>query len=81
MFAYNGDIEIAYETFGSTPRHPLLLIQGAGAPMIGWPEEFCEELVKRGHHVARFDNRTRGDRRAPPSRTRWRTWPKTDWPC
>jgi pimeloyl-ACP methyl ester carboxylesterase len=56
----NGDIEIAYETFGSAPGRPLLLIHGAGAPMLGWPEGFCAALVERGFHVARCDNRDAG---------------------
>lgn len=57
--ASNGDIELAYETFG-TAGLPLLLIQGASAPMIGWHDEFCAALVARGFHVARFDNRDAG---------------------
>ncbi|WP_020667765.1 alpha/beta fold hydrolase [Amycolatopsis nigrescens] len=60
QFARNGDIEIAYETFGAAPGRPLLLIHGAGAPMLGWPEEFCAALVERGFHVARCDNRDAG---------------------
>lgn len=60
QFTRNGDIEIAYETFGAAPGRPLLLIHGAGAPMLGWPEEFCAALVERGFHVARCDNRDAG---------------------
>jgi hypothetical protein len=52
-FTRNGEIEIAYETFGSTGGRPLLLIQGGMAPMLGWPEDFCAALVERGFHVAR----------------------------
>ncbi|QFU94719.1 alpha/beta fold hydrolase [Amycolatopsis sp. YIM 10] len=59
-FTRNGNVEIAYETFGSAPGRPLLLIQGAGAPMLGWADEFCEALVERGFHVARCDNRDAG---------------------
>jgi pimeloyl-ACP methyl ester carboxylesterase len=59
-FAHNGDITIAYETFGSAPARPLLLIHGAGAPMTAWPVGFCEALVERGFHVARCDNRDAG---------------------
>ena len=59
-FAHNGDIDIAYETFGSAPARPLLLVHGAGAPMLGWPVEFCAALVERGFHVARCDNRDAG---------------------
>lgn len=60
QFTRNGDIEIAYQTFGSAPGRPLLLVHGAGAPMLGWPEEFCAALVERGFHVARCDNRDAG---------------------
>jgi hypothetical protein len=28
--------------------------------MINWPEQFCTELVDRGLHVIRFDNRDTG---------------------
>ncbi|WNV89625.1 alpha/beta hydrolase [Umezawaea sp. Da 62-37] len=56
----NGDVEIAYEAFGSAPGRPLLLIHGAGAPMQGWADEFCAALVDRGFHVARCDNRDAG---------------------
>jgi pimeloyl-ACP methyl ester carboxylesterase len=59
-FTRNGDIEIAYETFGSPEGRPLLLIQGGLAPMVGWPEDLCAALVDRGFHVARFDNRDAG---------------------
>jgi pimeloyl-ACP methyl ester carboxylesterase len=61
-FTRNGDIEIAYETFGlrGTASRPLLLIQGGLASMSGWPEDFCAALVARGFHVARFDNRDAG---------------------
>jgi pimeloyl-ACP methyl ester carboxylesterase len=31
QFTRNGDVEIAYETFGSAPGRPLLLIHGADA--------------------------------------------------
>ncbi|MGW7537946.1 alpha/beta fold hydrolase [Amycolatopsis sp. NPDC054798] len=58
-FAHNGDIALAYETFGSQGR-PLLLIQGGLAPMQGWPDDFCEALARKGFHVARYDNRDTG---------------------
>lgn len=53
-------IEIAYERFGDPGASPVLLIMGAGAQMINWPEEFCQTLVGRGPHVIRFDNRDSG---------------------
>lgn len=54
------DIEIEYDTFGDPSSKPLLLIQGLGAQMIRWDEEFCEKFVERGFYVIRFDNRDVG---------------------
>jgi pimeloyl-ACP methyl ester carboxylesterase len=53
-------ISLCYETFGTPADPPLLLIMGLGTQMIGWPEEFCEQLAGRGFHVVRFDNRDSG---------------------
>jgi pimeloyl-ACP methyl ester carboxylesterase len=58
--ARNGTIEIAYEVLGEPGGEPLLLIMGLGAQMVGWPDEFCRELVDRGFAVVRFDNRDVG---------------------
>jgi pimeloyl-ACP methyl ester carboxylesterase len=58
--ARNGNVTIAYETFGPPDGTPLLLIAGTGVQMLIWPEEFCAALVERGFHVARFDNRDMG---------------------
>lgn len=61
LYARNGDVAIAYETFGD-PAHgePLLLIMGLDFQMTWWPDAFCEQLVRRGLAVARFDNRDTG---------------------
>lgn len=53
-------IEIEYETFGDRSGRPLLLIMGLGAQLLLWEEEFCSELVERGHFVIRYDNRDVG---------------------
>jgi len=53
-------IEMAYERFGDPGAPPVLLMMGGGAQMINWPEGFCAELVSRGMHVIRFDNRDSG---------------------
>jgi pimeloyl-ACP methyl ester carboxylesterase len=58
--AWRDDIEIAYETFGSPPGDPLLLIMGVGAQMLYWHDEFCLALAERRFQVARFDNRDAG---------------------
>ncbi|MBM7805645.1 pimeloyl-ACP methyl ester carboxylesterase [Geodermatophilus bullaregiensis] len=55
-----GDVEIAYETFGSAEDPPLLLVMGLATQMIGWPEELCRMLADRGLYVIRFDNRDIG---------------------
>jgi pimeloyl-ACP methyl ester carboxylesterase len=56
----NGDVSIAYETFGQPGGEPLLLIMGLSFQMVWWPEDFCEHLAERGFHVVRFDNRDSG---------------------
>jgi pimeloyl-ACP methyl ester carboxylesterase len=53
-------IDIAYERFGDPGAPPVLLVMGAGAQMIEWPDGFCRELVDRGLQVIRFDNRDAG---------------------
>ena len=35
-----GEIDLAYETFGSPKDIPLLLVMGLATQMIGWPAEF-----------------------------------------
>jgi pimeloyl-ACP methyl ester carboxylesterase len=55
-----GDIELAYESFGSPEDPALLLVMGLGTQMLGWHEEFCELLAERGFFVVRFDNRDVG---------------------
>ena len=59
-YAHNGDVRIAYETFGPPDGEPLLLIMGVTFQMPWWPDGFCEELADRGFAVARFDNRDVG---------------------
>jgi len=53
-------ITLCYETFGDPAHPPMLLIQGLGMQMVGWPDELCRQLAERGFHVVRFDNRDAG---------------------
>ncbi len=53
-------IRIEYEALGDPARPALLLVEGLGGQMIGWPDQFCHDLVSRGFHVVRFDNRDSG---------------------
>jgi pimeloyl-ACP methyl ester carboxylesterase len=60
-YAKNGEVSIAYETFGDPATGvPLLGIMGLDFQMVWWPDAFCELLVARGFAVARFDNRDAG---------------------
>jgi pimeloyl-ACP methyl ester carboxylesterase len=53
-------LELATETFGSPDDPPVLLIMGAMASMLWWPDEFCERLARRDRNVIRYDNRDTG---------------------
>lgn len=53
-------ITLEYESFGPEDRETILLIMGLGAQLTMWPVELCEELVKRGYRVIRYDNRDVG---------------------
>jgi pimeloyl-ACP methyl ester carboxylesterase len=53
-------LNIAYERIGNPDSPPVLLIQGLGAQLIGWPEGFCSALIACGLQVIRFDNRDVG---------------------
>jgi pimeloyl-ACP methyl ester carboxylesterase len=54
-------IDIAYERLGDPQAPPVLLIMGIAQQLIGWPDGLCEEIVGRGLHVIRFDNRDVGE--------------------
>jgi pimeloyl-ACP methyl ester carboxylesterase len=54
-------IDIAYERLGDASAPPVLMIMGLGAQLVGWPDGFCDELVKRGLQLVRFDNRDAGE--------------------
>ena len=53
-------VELEYETFGDPARPAVLLISGLGSQLLGWSEGLCREIVARGFHVIRFDNRDVG---------------------
>jgi pimeloyl-ACP methyl ester carboxylesterase len=59
MVEANG-IDIWTEDFGSTSDPTILLIMGAAAQGIVWPDELCDALVEAGRHVIRYDNRDTG---------------------
>jgi pimeloyl-ACP methyl ester carboxylesterase len=55
-----GRMMFCYEEFGDPADETILLIMGLGMQMLGWDEQFCEQLAERGFHVVRFDNRDVG---------------------
>ena len=59
-FIKANDIVLCYDSFGNPIDSPLVLIMGMGAQMVGWDDEFCEQLSCRGFRVIRFDNRDAG---------------------
>ena len=59
-------VTLATEAFGSPADPPLLLVMGATASMLGWPDELCTELAGRGLYVIRFDHRDTGESTTVP---------------
>lgn len=59
MVKANG-VDIWTEDFGNPSDPALLLVMGATAQGILWPEEFCEALAAAGRYVIRYDNRDTG---------------------
>ena len=54
------NVTLAYDSFGDHSAETILLIAGLGTQMIRWTDPFCQELVKGGYRVVRFDNRDAG---------------------
>jgi pimeloyl-ACP methyl ester carboxylesterase len=59
MIKSDGD-DICTEAFGDPSDTPILLIMGASASMLMWPDDFCERLAGAGRYVIRYDNRDTG---------------------
>lgn len=53
-------IRLWTENFGDKRNPTLLLIMGASAQGIQWPEAFIQPFVDKGFHVIRYDNRDTG---------------------
>jgi pimeloyl-ACP methyl ester carboxylesterase len=53
-------VEICSETFGRRGDPAVLLIMGAMASMLWWPDELCRRLADAGRFVIRYDNRDTG---------------------
>lgn len=53
-------IELCAEAFGDPADPAVLLVQGLGASMLWWEEEFCRRLARGGRLVVRYDHRDTG---------------------
>ena len=59
-FVEGNGLRIWTEDFGNRSDPPILLIMGASAQGIQWPEAFIERLVAAGRYAIRYDNRDTG---------------------
>jgi pimeloyl-ACP methyl ester carboxylesterase len=65
-FVRNGNAVLATEGFGTAGNPALVLIMGATASMLGWPEALCRALADRRLHALRFDHRDTGQSTTVP---------------
>jgi pimeloyl-ACP methyl ester carboxylesterase len=56
----DNEVEICAESFGDSADPAILLIMGAMASMVWWPEEFCIRLADQRRYVIRYDHRDTG---------------------
>ncbi|HUD51609.1 alpha/beta hydrolase [Parvibaculum sp.] len=57
---FRGTTDLATQSFGDPDRPVILMMMGATASMLWWPDELCELLAASGRHVIRYDNRDTG---------------------
>jgi len=58
--ARNGSAQLHAEDLGGPHDPCVILVMGAQASMLWWPDEFCARLVERKRYVLRFDHRDTG---------------------
>lgn len=56
----SGPVTLTTEAFGDPAAPALVLVMGATASMLWWPQSFCTALAARGFHVIRYDHRDTG---------------------
>jgi pimeloyl-ACP methyl ester carboxylesterase len=59
-YAVTDGVRIAFEDLGGAGGDPLLLIMGLAMSRFWWPDALVAELVRRGFHVAAYDQRDAG---------------------
>lgn len=57
---HHGHVQLATQAFGCATDPAIVLIMGATASMLGWPDELCSALAAQGLYVIRFDHRDTG---------------------
>jgi len=63
----------ATESFGRAGDTALVLVMGATASMLGWPDAFCTALADQNLRVIRFDHRDTGrSTTVPPGAARYK---------
>lgn len=62
----SADVSLATESFGRPGDPALVLVMGATASMLGWPEALCRALAGRELFVVRFDHRDTGESTTVP---------------
>ncbi|QKV90826.1 alpha/beta fold hydrolase [Streptomyces sp. NA02950] len=55
-----GELQLWTEDFGDPADPDVLLIVGADAQAVGWPDSLCHGLAASGRHVIRYDQRNTG---------------------
>ena len=59
--ADSNGVRIAYEELGGSGGDPILLVMGLGTSRFWWPDGLMDEFVRRGFHVAAYDQRDAGE--------------------
>lgn len=54
------DVVLDSQAFGAAGDPAVVLIMGATASMLWWPEAFCQDLAAAGMYVIRYDHRDTG---------------------
>jgi pimeloyl-ACP methyl ester carboxylesterase len=62
----HGEISLATQAFGVPGDPALLMIMGATASMLGWPDALCAALTEHNLFVIRFDHRDTGQSTTVP---------------
>ena len=63
----NGPISLMTESFGAPEDPALVLVMGATASMLSWPDALCRRLAAGGFRVIRFDHRDTGQSTTGPA--------------